>query len=76
MRKFNAKTFRYMRLSSGQTQRELAQAAGYSVQLVSSIENGIVRPSIDSLAAFAAAMGCRPGDLFSHDAERSRKVGA
>ncbi|MDU8944096.1 helix-turn-helix domain-containing protein [Ovoidimarina sediminis] len=54
-----------LRQSRKQSARRLAELSGISAAMVSRIENGLVSPSIDTLAALAAALEVPIAALFS-----------
>jgi transcriptional regulator with XRE-family HTH domain len=62
----NPGRFRDRRKARGLSREQLAVAAGYSFNLVVKIERGTVTPSLTSLGAFAAALGCDPSELLDH----------
>ena len=53
-----------IRKAAGLTQERLAEKVGISKGHLSEIETGKRNANTIRLAAFAAALNCRPGDLF------------
>ena len=54
---------RARRIARGYSQERLALDAGLSLRHVSELERGVKMPSLVTVVAVAAALGCRPGEL-------------
>jgi len=57
------KTVREMRLSSGLSQEQLAEAAGLHRNYVGLIERGVNSPSLSAIVSLAAALGISAAEL-------------
>lgn len=55
------------------TQEALAEAADITPIYLSKIENGHVRPTLDTLAALCSALGCDLGSLLTDASPDSRQ---
>ncbi|MDH1308330.1 helix-turn-helix domain-containing protein [Pseudomonas fulva] len=67
-----SKVLRERRKGAGLTQEKLALEAGVQRNYVSLIERGVHQPTINIIFKLAAALGCRPSDLFA-EVERLMK---
>lgn len=65
---------RERRLEAGLTQAELAAAAGLNAATVSHLESGKTDPQPRSLKRLAAALGCRPADLWAKGEDEGAPV--
>lgn len=70
-----AATVRDRRKTLKLTQVQLAKKAGMSRAVLSNIENGLVKPSIDHLEAMAEVLGLNVPDLFIEEEKAIEKVG-
>lgn len=78
---FRNERFKDLRVRSGMTQDELAQAVGMSKSQISRIENGGHNPYQRTIARLAGALGVERDELIQYDsdtrlsAENREKVG-
>ena len=56
------------------TQFEIAREVGFDAAKLSRIENGLVDPSTDEIAALAKALKAKPHELFPSLAEQQAEV--
>lgn len=63
--KIVAANVRRLRVERKLTQEQLAHDAEIDLTYLGGIERGRRNPSVDVLGRIAAALGCRPGDLFA-----------
>lgn len=65
MQKTVNETIKFLRMSKGMTQGELANAIGVSTNSIASIEAGRSKPSPKNLIALAEALGVKSNDLLN-----------
>ena len=62
------KTLRRIRTEKGLTQKQVADSMGVTESLVRAYESGRRNPKTQTVARFAAALGCQMTDLYGSDA--------
>lgn len=67
--RFEPSRVRRARAAAGLSQRQVAAAAGVSIDTVRRTETGSHEPGASVLGRIAAAVGADPGDFFIHEDE-------
>jgi transcriptional regulator with XRE-family HTH domain len=64
LRELFRSSLRQSRRSRGLTQAQLAEAADLSLEMIGRLERGLTAPSLETVAALAAALHVAPAVLF------------